>query len=98
MTVESHILNGCIAHQLMSNAGACLNQLSAGGKRGETMLKIGDWYFKVILDYDGFLGWCAKTPNLGNSPLEVDFNETVHFDYGETAEDVIKKLSREVFN
>ena len=94
------MLNGCIAHQLMSNAGAGLNHLNAGGKRGETMLKIGDWYFKVICN-DGnnnFLGWCAKTPNLGNSPLEVDFNETVHFDYGDTAEDVIKKLSLEVLN
>ena len=67
------------------------------------LIQKGSWYFKVRQSTDPdevmgkeFLGWCAQTPELGDSPLEV--NENVYFDFGSTREEVMTKLYREVLN
>ena len=61
------------------------------------------WQFKVrpVLrpsPLGKYLAWCARTTDLGNSPLDVDFAEEVHAEYGETAEEALLKLKKEVFN
>lgn len=60
--------------------------------------QLGEWYFecreaKII---EGFLAWCAKTPDLGEGPLDVPFELTVYFEFGSTAEEALKKLKRQV--
>jgi hypothetical protein len=62
---------------------------------------VGEWHFKVKRTRSGsplpFLAWCAKTPMLGNSPLDMDFTEReVYFEFGETADEALTKLKKEV--
>jgi hypothetical protein len=57
------------------------------------------WHFKAkpLRDGGGFMGWCARTPDLGEGPMSIDFaEEVVHFEFGKTEDDVIGKLRREV--
>jgi hypothetical protein len=59
-----------------------------------------EWRFKVRPTRYGqeWLAWCAKTDNLGDGPLSVDFGLDCHFEFGSTAEDALSKLKREVLN
>jgi hypothetical protein len=45
-----------------------------------------------------FIAWCAKTEDLGNGPLEVDFAHECHFEFGATADEALAKLKAQVFN
>jgi len=56
-----------------------------------------DWYFKVKLCDDGdWLAWAAQTPELGDGPLDVDFSLVVYFAFGDTEEEALAKVKREV--
>ena len=60
------------------------------------------WYFKARECNDGidpYIAWCAQTPNLGNSPLDLVLDGfAVHAAFGKTPEEAISKLHREVLN
>jgi hypothetical protein len=43
-----------------------------------------------------FIAWCAKTPVLGNGPLEVAPAEEVYFQYGDTPEYVLYRLKQDL--
>lgn len=60
--------------------------------------QIGDWHFKArpARLHSGFLAWCAKTPALGDGPLDVDRDCDVYASFGDTAEAAIAALKREV--
>lgn len=65
------------------------------------MSKFGDWYIavrpcKFVRNGPYFVAWCAKTPELGDNPLAVDFSETVYFEHGDTADEAIRKLKRSI--
>lgn len=63
-------------------------------------MQIGEWHFKVRKTRDGsqFIAWCAKTPVLGDGPLDVDFNIETFFQFAPTPEEAIMALKREVLN
>lgn len=65
----------------------------------DQIIERGGWYFKVIrsVSGNGFLAWCAKTPNLGHNPLQCDA-EIVHFELRPTAEAAITALQKEVLS
>ena len=57
------------------------------------------WFFKAKqIGTDRWLGWCAKTSDLGNGPLDIAANEDVRFEYGPSEEDVLSRLRIEVLN
>lgn len=59
----------------------------------------GEWFVRWCpAQRGGILAWCARTPDLGNNPLEVDFAEEVHFIFGETAEAALAELRAEVLH
>lgn len=54
-----------------------------------------NWFFRVRRcghGEPGFVAWCAKTPDLRDGPLEVDWNEEVHFEFGATEREAISRL------
>jgi hypothetical protein len=62
-----------------------------------------EWRFKVkrskfdaLIPRHQFIAWCAKTDELGDGPMDVDFSLEVHFEFGATAEDALRKLKQEV--
>ena len=59
------------------------------------------WHFKVRLARHQagnakFVAWCARTPDLGDGPLDIDPAEEVHAEFGETEAESLLKLKREV--
>lgn len=62
--------------------------------------RAGEWYFtsRPCLVMEGFLAWCAKSPDLGENPLDPSPELDVHFEFGATAEEAIGKLKRKIFN
>jgi len=58
------------------------------------------WYFKAkrARNGEGWIAWCAKTPLLGEGPMDVDFSEDVYFEFGESKHEALAKLRREVLN
>jgi hypothetical protein len=64
------------------------------------MFQVGEWYFKSKrYDHGRWLAWCAKTPELGDNPLEIDpSNPDVYFEFADTEEQAIAALKREVLN
>ena len=58
------------------------------------------WCFKVkqMAGSRDFVAWCAQTPDLGNSPLEVDLSLDVRFAFGATANEALSKVRAEVLN
>lgn len=46
----------------------------------------------------GYLAWCAKTPYLGDGPLDVDMAIETHFVFADTEDDALRKLRAEVYN
>lgn len=60
------------------------------------------WFFKVrpvrgSSSLGEFLAWCARIPELGGGPLDIDFAEEVHAAFGQTAEEALTKLKLEVY-
>lgn len=64
------------------------------------MTECGGWFFEVrpTRNVVGYIAWCAKTNKLGDGPLDVAFNEEVHFAFGSTAQAALGELKREVFS
>jgi hypothetical protein len=69
--------------------------------------QVGDWYFAVRearnhspdSPGDRYLAWCAKTPDLGDGPLDVDWSrDDVHAEFAESEDAALTKLKREVLN
>ncbi len=65
--------------------------------------QVGNWYFRARVTSMGGewtgLAWCAQTPDLGNGPLDIDYSrEDVHFEFGETPEDALRRLKTKVFS
>lgn len=57
------------------------------------------WHFKARPSIrGGFIAWCARTPDLGNGPLDVDWSMDVRFAFGETAEEALAAVKREVLS
>lgn len=61
-----------------------------------------EWYFKVKKTRPGsmgrYLAWCARTPHLGEGPLDVPFEFETHAEFADTSEEALEKLRREVLN
>ena len=68
----------------------------------EPPMSVGDatWNFAVrkMNHAPGYVAWCAKTKELGNGPLEVEWGLEVHVEIADTADGALAKLKREVFN
>jgi hypothetical protein len=62
--------------------------------------EFGGWWFiaRPRILAPGSMAWCAKTPALGANPLDVDIGQDVHFEFGETADEALRKLKAEVLN
>jgi hypothetical protein len=64
--------------------------------------RVGDWHFRVRPCREPslcgkFLGWCARTPDLGTGPTGVTGDQRqVHFHFADTAEECFAFLKREV--
>lgn len=60
--------------------------------------QIGDWYFASgrTKRGDRFWAWCAKTPDLGESPLDPPPHVDVFFQIAATEEAALAALKREV--
>jgi hypothetical protein len=62
-----------------------------------------EWYFKVRpsrakapKESIEFLAWCARTPVLGDGPLDVDPAEEVYFQFGDTPECALHRLKQDL--
>jgi hypothetical protein len=61
--------------------------------------RLGRWHMavracRVPLGNRLFIAWAARTSDLGTGPMEVDWNEETHFEFGETAEEALCRLRR----
>lgn len=62
-----------------------------------------EWQFKVRpvrrpSPFGKFIAWTARTEDLGDSPLDVAFDKECHFEFGQTADEALAKLKKEVFH
>lgn len=60
--------------------------------------QVGEWWFKCVKSPKGggYMAWCAKSPDLGDSPLSPAANVEVHFEFGATENETLRKLKAEV--
>jgi hypothetical protein len=64
----------------------------------------GGWFFAVRearlppLAGRRYVAWCARTPDLHNGPLEVDWAEDVHFEFADTASEAMSRLKAYVLS
>jgi hypothetical protein len=60
---------------------------------------LGDFYCRVRRARAGrhrYVAWAARTPELGNGPLEVPFAEDCYFEFGDSVEEAMERLSRDL--
>jgi hypothetical protein len=62
--------------------------------------QVGDWHFAVRPSRNGapgFIAWCAKAAALGDGPMDIPFDEEVHFAISRvSADEALAKLKRSV--
>ena len=54
------------------------------------------WYFACKVFGDQFLAWCCQKPLVGSGPLLEPAENEVWFEYGDTREEALTRLKREV--
>ncbi|QXX74280.1 hypothetical protein MHY1_01090 [Methylovirgula sp. HY1] len=59
----------------------------------------GEWFIRVRPNRtpgEAFLGWAAKTEDLGSGPLEVDFSLDVFFEFGDNLNVLFETLEAQI--
>lgn len=65
------------------------------------MLMGTDWHFKcrpLRNGQPGVMAWCARSSELGDGPLDVDFSLETHFTFADTEAAALKSLREEVYS
>lgn len=63
-----------------------------------------DWFFAVRptrnlkSPREKFMAWCARTPLLGDGPLDISIYDDVHVEFGPSADAALKKLQRSLLH
>jgi hypothetical protein len=60
---------------------------------------INDWFYRARPARNGipgYIAWCAKVPELGDSPLDIAIGIEVHCAFADTLEEAIAKMWREM--
>lgn len=60
----------------------------------------GEWFFRARPSRNGIwsIAWCAKTDALGDSPLAVNLQHDVHFQFAASPREALRKLKAKVLS
>ncbi len=63
----------------------------------EPMTDVGEWQFRVRpARSGGYVAWAAKTPELGESPMDVPRGGVVLFLFDDDEDEALQRLKRQV--